>query len=127
MSIYVDDGTHPENAMADEDVCRAVGEDLTRAYPGYLWMVGCSHRAGMLKIDLPFYKPPHLRNYAMQLRISTVLGSGGQKFVMLAGGELLERLGLPRSAAPGDAARIAAEHGLITDDNKNQSTDGRWW
>lgn len=119
--MYVDDGTHPENAMADQDVCIAVGEDLTRAFPGYPWMVGVDHEAGMVKIDLMVHKPPHLRNYAMQLYLTTVLGAGGQKRVMQAGGELLERFGLRRGAAHEDTADIAAEHGLITDGHKNKS------
>ena|ERR1700749_2250239 len=117
----VDDGAHPEHAMADQDVCIAVGEDLTRMYPGYLWMVGCNHEAGVVMIDLQVDKPPHLRNYAYQLNISTVLGPGGQKRVLQAGGELLERFGLRRTFAHEDTNEIAREHGLITDNNKNKS------
>lgn len=120
-AALVNDGAHPENAMADQDVCIAVGEDLTRAYPGYLWMVGVSHISGVLKIDLQVPKPPHLRNYGYQLNITTVLGAGGQKRVREAGGELLERFGLRRGTAHEDTPLIAAEHGLITDGHKNKS------
>lgn len=126
-AALIDDGAHPEQAMADQDVCVAVGEDLTRAYPGHYWMVGVSHEAGSITIDLQIDKPPHLRNYGYRLNISTVLGAGGQKAVMRAGGELLERFGLPRGAAHADANEAAKDHGLIIDDNKNKSTDGRWW
>lgn len=117
----VNDGADPENAMADEDVCIAVGEDLASAYPGYPWMVGTSHKAGTVVIDLGVDKPPHLRNYAYQLYISTVLGAGGQARVRHAGGELLERFGLRRGVAHEDTNEIAVEHGLITDGHKNKS------
>lgn len=107
--------------MADQDVCVAVGEDLSRMYPGYLWMVGCNHEAGTLHIDLQCPKPIGLENYGYLLHISTVLSPGGQHRVMLAGGEMLERFGLRRGAAHEDTDEIAATHGLITDDNKNKS------
>jgi hypothetical protein len=121
MSLLVNDGADPDNAMADQDVCVAVGEDLARAYPGYPWMVGTSHKAGTVVIDLGVYKPPHLRNYAYQLYISTILGAGGQKRVMEAGGELLERFGLRRGTAHEDTNEIAAEHGLIIDGHHDKS------
>lgn len=101
-----------ETAMADEDVCRAVGEDLTKHYPGHLWFVGCNHEAGTVVIDLPYEKPLHLRGYGMLLHIATILGAGGQKFVMRAGGELLERFGLRRGAASIESADAAKENGL---------------
>lgn len=107
--------------MADQDVCIAVFEDLAKQYPGYPWCVGCNHEAGTVVIDLMVDKPPHLRNYAYQLYLSTVLGAEGQKKVMRAGGELLERFGLQRGWAHPDTAEIAREHGLITDHNKNKS------
>ena len=110
-----------EKQMADEDVCIAVGEDLMQRYPGYPWSVGCNHEAGTVVIDLMIDKPPHLRNYGYQLYLSTVLGAGGQKAVMRAGGELLERFGLRRTWAHPDTPDIAREHGLIIDHNKNKS------
>lgn len=120
-AALTNDGAHPEHAMEDQDVCVAVGEDLTRAYPGYLWMVGCNHASGRVMIDLQVPKPPHLRNYGYELNIATVLGAGGQKRVHEAGGELLERFGLRRGAAHADTNAIAAEHGLTTEANKNKS------
>lgn len=126
-AALVNDGTHPEHAMADQDVCIAIGEDLAKAYPGYLWMVGCDHAAGTIKIDLQVPKPAHLQLYGYQLYLTTVLGPGGQKRVREAGGELLERFGLRRGTAHEDTSRIAAENGLIIDGHKDKSTDGRWW
>lgn len=108
-------------AMADEDVCRAVGEDLTHYYPGHLWCVGANHEAGTLYIDLPYQKPAHLRQYGYLMHISTVLGADGRKKVMRAGGELLERFGLPRSAATPDADAMARENGLLADGARDKS------
>lgn len=94
--------------MADEDLCRAVGEDLTRHYPGHPWMVGCDHEAGTLAIKLGYTQTP----MGMLLHIGKLQGPGGQRLALMAGGELLERFGLPRKAADGDAVDAAREHGL---------------
>ncbi len=110
---------HGENRMADQDVCIAIGEDLARAYPLYPWMVGVEH--GSVVIDLQIEKPIGLERYGYRLNLSTVLGPGGQKHVMRAGGEMLERFGLRRGTAHEDTAEIAREHGLDTDNNKNKS------
>jgi hypothetical protein len=109
------------NRMADQDVCIAVGEDLTRQYPGYLWMVGCNHEAGTIQIDLQCDKPIGMERYGYMLHLSTVLGAGGQKAVMRAGGELLERFGLRRGIAHEDTPEIARAHGLDVSNNKNKS------
>jgi len=102
-------------AMADEDVCRAVGQDLERHYPGHFWAVGCDHAAGTVAIDLPYEKPPHLRNYGYLLHLSTLMGPGGQLAAMRAGGELLERFGLVRGPATPESAMLARENGLDAD------------
>lgn len=98
--------------MADADVCVAVGEDLSQAFPDYPWMVGCNHQAGTIVIDLQVPKPLGLEGYGYLLFLSTVLGPGGRKAVIRAGGELLERFGLPRRSAPMETMEIAREHGL---------------
>lgn len=109
-AAFVADGEH---IMAEEDLCRAVGEDLSRAYPGYPWMVGCSLQAGTVVINLPEpWKPLKYRNHGILLHMGSLMGPGGQKKVLFAGGEMLERMGLPRSAAPQDAGQRAKENGL---------------
>ena|ERR1700691_4382951 len=99
-----------DTRMADQDICQAVGEDLTQTYPLYLWFVGVEH--GSVVIDLQVPKPIGLERYGYRLNISTVLGPGGQKRVRQAGGELLERFGLRRGTAHSDTDEIAAAHGL---------------
>jgi hypothetical protein len=86
-----------------------------------LWYVGCDHGAGTICIDLGVPKPIGLQGWAYMLFITTVLGPGGQKRVMQAGGEILERYGLRRTFAHSDTADIAAEHGLDRSNNKNKS------
>lgn len=110
MDAFVE-GAGPTR-MADQDVCIAVGEDLEKHYPGLPWMVGCNHEAGTIAIDLGVEKPIGMERYGMLLHLDTVLGSGGQKFVMRAGGELLERFGLRRDAVQKDVHERARENGL---------------
>ena len=106
------------HAMADQDVCVAVGEDLSQHYPGHPWCVGCNHDAGTVVIRLAYDPPsenPRLAEMGYLLHLTTVLGAGGQKRVMQAGGEMLERWGLSRNGATIESRVIAATNGLDTD------------
>ena len=94
--------------MADEDLCHAVLEDLARHYPGHPWGIACNHDAGIVGIKLGYEQTAK----GFLLHIKQLLGPGGQKLAMRAGGELLERYGLPRSAATADSLHAAREHGL---------------
>jgi hypothetical protein len=110
--------------MADQDACIAIGEDLARAFPGYPWMVGVDH--GSVCIDLALDKPLGMERYGYRLNLSTVFGPGGQKRVMQAGGELLERFGLRRTFAHDDTREIARENGLDIGGARNKSRDEKW-
>lgn len=113
VDAIFDTDTEGPLAMTEEDLCRAVGEDLQRVYSGYPWMVGVSHQAGTCVIDLPeAWKPPAYKQYAILLHLTSLMGPGGQKKVLTYGGEMLERMGLPRQAAPIDAKEKALEHGM---------------
>lgn len=102
-----------ENAMSEQDLCIAVGETLQKAYPGYPWQVGCSVDAGTVVIDLPVdWKPLAFQRYGILLHMKSLMWQGGFKKVLHAGGEMLERMGLPREAAPRDAKLRALENGL---------------
>lgn len=115
---------HGPRQMADEDICRAIGEDLTQTYPGYLWQVGCNHDAGVATILL--IVPTATRAdqaKGFMIHLDTVVGPGGSKKVRDAGGEVLERWGLPRGRAPSDYMAQAGEHGL---DTANSITKSRY-
>ncbi len=111
-STSVDIQSYGPDAMAEEDLCRAVGEDLAKHYPGYDWMVGVTMQAGTIAIDLMADKPPHLKNHGYLLHVATLMGPGGHHRVMQAGGEMLERFGLRRGAAPEAWRARAAQNGL---------------
>lgn len=108
--------------MADEDLCKAVLEDIARHYPGHPWMVTADVQAGSVAIDLGYEKPLHLRGFAHLLFAGTLMGPGGQKAVMRAAGELLERFGVARGPGASDTAKAAAENGLIANDTR----EGAW-
>ena len=108
--------------MSDQDLCIAVGEDLMKHYPGHPWVVGVNLDAGSIVIDLAYEKPPAVRNMAYLLHPSTLMAANGHHRVMQAGGELLERFGLPTSAARPDSEARALENGLIADDTR----EGAW-
>ena len=102
-----------EHAMTEQDLCIAVGETLQKAYPGYPWQVGCSVEAGTVVIDLPAtWKPLAFRRYGVLLHMQSLMWAGGFKKVLHAGGEMLERMDLPRSAAPDDARLRALDNGI---------------
>lgn len=101
-----------ETRMADQDICIAVGEDLTATYPGYFWNVGANSEAGTVVVSLAIPGDNANTTRGFLLHISSLMGPDGQKKVRAAGGELLERWGLPRGRAPDDVIERALEHGL---------------
>lgn len=103
-------------SMSDRDLCIAVLEDLAKHYPGHPWLITADVQAGSLVIDLGYEKPRHLRNFGYLLYAQTLMDPGGQKAVMRAAGELLERFGIARGAGQSDTALRAASHGLDADD-----------
>ena len=109
--------------MADEDLCRAIGEDLVAHYPGHPWNVGCDLEVGNIVIEL-CYPHPEIPNatFGYRLHPQTMMDAGGQKRVIMAGGELLERFKLARGAVTADSADAAVENGLTYDDTR----DGAW-
>lgn len=105
-----------DTAIADVDMCIAVGEDLTQHYPGHPWQVGCNHESGMVTITLGYpggqTKGGDQFQWGYCLHLSDLMSSGAQKRVMRAGGELLERFGVARRAGDANAIVDAMAHGL---------------
>jgi hypothetical protein len=97
---------------ADEALCIVIGRDLTETFPGYFWNVGVNHESGVIAISLAMPGEAGNTTKGFLMYISTAVGPGGQKKTRQAGGELLERWGLPRGRAPEDVIERALEHGL---------------
>jgi hypothetical protein len=114
MEAYVESDGSPK-AMAEEDLCRAVGEDLSKHYPGHPWMVGACLQGGTIAIRLGYDLPQKLAAMGYLLHISTLVGPGGHQAVMRAGGEWLERLRLSRAEARDETGFRAKENGLNVD------------
>jgi hypothetical protein len=84
-------GTHgDEHIAADMDMAKQVGECLHKHYRGHFWAVHVDSKQGVCLISIPVL----LGNwkYLIKLRDLTPLA------VFNAGGEILERFNIPRSA-----------------------------
>lgn len=102
MNNHVSVSTPSEFAEQDMKVCAAVKMILDREYPNHPWCIGVDHRAGIVVIDLTYHKPRHLQKYAYMLHLSSLMAPDNAIKVRRAGGELLERFGIPRDAAQVD-------------------------
>jgi hypothetical protein len=74
---------------------RLIGDSLEAAYPGWLWYVEV--RGGIAHIQTMHADPK--RGYRLHLGTDFYSASELKKMALRAGGELLERLNLPRRAA----------------------------
>lgn len=104
-----------EISRAEAALCIAIGEDLMRRYPGYVWDVGFTHASGVVtvKLTVPLsVRPGGQGEPGFLIHAATCVGPGGQSKVHAAGGEILERWRLPREKAPADWVEMAWENGL---------------
>lgn len=112
MAVTIELGGHSSHDLADVSLCKHVYECLTINYPGHDWLVGADSFAGIVTIDLPYTKPYHLRNYGYVLHMSSADAPDARTRVRRAGGELLERFGLPRAGATEESKARALQNGL---------------
>ena len=109
-------------AMEERDICRAVSDTLHSNYPGYAWRVGTTLTetsrgvtgAVVVELCVPLASvvKPTNNTKGFLIYAHALHGPGGVRKVILAGGEVLERWGLPREKAPADWVEQAWEHGL---------------
>lgn len=85
-----DGHTHDPHAAFDDRTARAIGRLLHAHYHGHDWNVWVSRRAGIAKVWLSCLMSPQ---YPYVLHLAGLRPHD----VMRAGGEILERYGLPRS------------------------------
>lgn len=86
-----EDGEQDPHAAWDDMVCCAIGRVLHSHYQGHDWNVWVSRKAGIAKIWLSCLMNPQFP-YVMKLSESIQPSD-----IMRAGGDILERYGIPRS------------------------------
>lgn len=111
LSIIAGDG-HGRQQRAEEGLCHVVLTTLNRAYPGYDFLASVNFTAGVMNLDIICDKPAPLRGHGFLLHLSSLMGPGGEKKVLNAGGEMLERFGLRRDRADAEWRMQARENGL---------------
>lgn len=100
MEIHAEIDSHTEKDAADIALCKQIYEILDKHYSGHLWQVGANSITGVVDIKLLYPDGRHrITNFGYGLKISSLEGSRITQKVIYAGGELLERYGLPRSRA----------------------------
>lgn len=95
------DGTADELKDLDMWIARRVAEVLVTKYFGYMWRVVADSKQGVIYFSIPELMGPTL-NYVIKLGQYSDLEP---KLIARCGGELLERMGLPRGRA--DMAMLA--------------------
>jgi hypothetical protein len=94
----------------DDTVARAIGRVLHTHYRGHAWNVWVSREQGIAKIWISVLMNPQT---PYVLKLTEQLQPGD---VMRAGGELLERFGIPRSAVDfGLVAQVRRDRGPLGD------------
>lgn len=84
-------------------ICKQVGDALEAHYPGWMWMIAAPKKQGVVIIKSGYMDPRH----GFVLRLPEVYSASELvRQAIRAGGELLERTGMPRSRF--DAAREQA-------------------
>ncbi len=101
----------------DATLMAAMFAKLTEHYPGHPWWVTADHEHGYATIRLPYYDKLRVNKdaaWAYILHIHNLNSDPTLRRVVKAGGEMLERYGLPRERQSVDyETRLrAVEHGL---------------
>jgi hypothetical protein len=97
---------------ADATLAVAIYHRLVEEYPGHRWQVSADHEAGVATVRLGYLDPLKIEHslYGFVLHIDKL--DPGLFGIVRAGGECLERYGLPRAKAGEDAGARALAHGL---------------
>lgn len=101
---------HDEHTAADLALTMRIAETLERHYPAHPWMVQVSHASGCAFIALPLVMK---RNEKYVLHIDKLYLDPSLRAVVRAGGELLERLNIPRAGFAIDHFLTARQAGPL--------------
>lgn len=100
MQIYTEIDRHTENDTKDIALCKEIYDILDIHYSGHLWQVGANSETGIIDIKLLYPDGRNrITNFGYTLKIKDIEPPYIKKKVIKAGGELLERYGLPRGRA----------------------------
>lgn len=72
-------------------LCKAIGEALSRFYPGHPWAVSAEVEHGIVKFSLAGFQ-----QWAHVIHVATLKSDPGLSTVKKAAGEMLERFNMPR-------------------------------
>lgn len=114
-TLMLDDFDTGGVPKADALLAVAVYTKLEQHYPGHNWRVNADHEQGVVSVWLQYFdKLRKNAPWGFRLFISRLNSDPEMKCVVTAGGELLERFGLPRKVYRVDyETRLrAVEHGL---------------
>lgn len=90
-------------------VCKQVGDTLERHYPGWMWMVASPPKSGVVQVKSGYMDPRH--GFVLRLPESYSASNLAEEAIR-AGGEMLERVGMPRSRFDADRERAASNKTL---------------
>jgi hypothetical protein len=97
-TLYVPplDGTEDQRKDFDIWVASGVHHILTKHYPGYPWKAICDSRQGLVYFNIPILMGATL-HWTIKLAQWEDFAIGGERLVIEGGGQLLERMNLPRT------------------------------
>lgn len=103
-----------EASPADVALAVAAYHKLEQHYPGHSWRTNADHAQGVLTVQLQYFdKLRRDANWGVRIKIHRLNSDPDLRSVVRAGGELLERYGLPRHRRADAETRVAAvAHGL---------------
>ncbi len=91
-------------AHIDQAMCQRIGLYLGTTYGGYPWAVKVDGRQGIAAISMPLLMQKNLHYVVKLADLTTEVGF--RVAIMKAGGEILERLNLPRERRHFDFSRV---------------------
>lgn len=113
MEIHTEIDSHTEHDAQDIALCKEIYDILDTHYSGHLWQVGANSYSGVVDIKLLYPDGRHrVTNFGYGLKITALDAPFIKKKIIKAGGELLERYGLPRGRATINTIGDAITNGL---------------
>jgi hypothetical protein len=101
--------------FADMALAAAVYHKLDAHYPGHQWRVSADHGTGIVTVQLLYLDTEQRHGrWGVLIKIDRLNGDPNLRAAVTAGGELLERFGLPRTRGRVDweTKQRALAHGL---------------